>query len=423
MVSNMSNLHNKQSKNTYSGMNKKEKEVVFRESKRVPSTTYATFSFYNYPAKFIPQVITYVLDRYAHPGMKVFDPFAGYGTAGLVSKIYGYDYELWDLNPLLETLHDIAILKPKKIDTEEVLKQMANSDERFVPQWSNLHYWFPEEFLQFLYKVWGFYHSCTDTYVKLLLTIPLLNTTRHFSYDDMQRQKLSKSPKSKKRIDSLLSQNWQSQFYQMLKKSIERVQKGMHEYWELSPKKVGSIVKGGVDSFTMELGEEKDILITSPPYLQSQEYIRQAKINLFWLGYSENEVKKLSKLEIPYRNIEPQPIYSETFSKYKEKIEKPHLRKTFDRYFWGTLGTLSRLQDRISSYLFLLVGRTSMQGQPIPIDHILAEHFTSMNWEHKVTLIDKIKSRRMFKYGNNPASNSKDERTKTENLVVLKRKN
>lgn len=419
----MSNLYNNRLKNRYPVVNKKEREVVFRESKRVPTTTYATFGLYNYPAKFIPQIITYVLDRYAHPGMKIFDPFAGYGTAGLVSKVYGYDYELWDLNPLLEIFHDIATLKPKKIDIEEVLGQMANSEEKFVPQWSNLHYWFPEEFLQFLYRVWGFYHSCTDKYIKLLLTIPLLNTTRYFSYDDMQRQKLSKSPKSKKRIDSLLSQNWQFQFYQMVRKNIEKVQKGMYEYWELSPKRVESIVKGGVDSFTMRLEEEKDILITSPPYLQSQEYIRQAKINLFWLRWSENEVRKLSKLEIPYRNIEPQLICSETFSKYREKIEKPHLRETFDRYFWGTLGTLSRLQDKISSYLLLLVGRTSMQGQSIPIDHILIEHFTSMNWEHEVTLIDNIKSRRMFKYGNNPASNLEDKRTKTENLVVLKRKN
>ena len=253
----MSNLYNNRLKNRHPVVNKKEREVVFRESKRVPTTTYATFSFYNYPAKFIPQIITYILDKYAHPGMKIFDPFAGYGTAGLVSKVYGYDYELWDLNPLLEIFHDIATLKPKKIDIEEVLGQMANSEEKFVPQWSNLHYWFPEEFLQFLYRVWGFYHSCTDKYIKLLLTIPLLNTTRYFSYDDMQRQKLSKSPKSKKRIDSLLSQNWQFQFYQMVRKNIEKVQKGMYEYWELSPKRVESIVKGGVELYYETRGRKR----------------------------------------------------------------------------------------------------------------------------------------------------------------------
>ncbi len=73
----------------------KEQEVNFRKlTKDIPSTTYATFALYRYPAKFIPQVIAYTLRRYAHPTMTVFDPFAGYGTVGVVSKIYGHDYEL-----------------------------------------------------------------------------------------------------------------------------------------------------------------------------------------------------------------------------------------------------------------------------------------------------------------------------------------
>ncbi|MBS7251898.1 MAG: hypothetical protein KIH08_15105, partial [Candidatus Freyarchaeota archaeon] len=63
----------------------------------IPTTTYGTFSIYKYPAKFIPQIIAYILKEYAKPGMKVFDPFAGYGTVGVVSRVYGYDYELWDL--------------------------------------------------------------------------------------------------------------------------------------------------------------------------------------------------------------------------------------------------------------------------------------------------------------------------------------
>ena len=81
---------------------RKEREVSFRKlTNDIPSTTYATFALYRYPAKFIPQVIAYTLRRYARPGMTVFDPFAGYGTVGVVSKIYGLDYELWDLNPFL----------------------------------------------------------------------------------------------------------------------------------------------------------------------------------------------------------------------------------------------------------------------------------------------------------------------------------
>ena len=49
--------------------------ILFRNTiPEIPSTTYGTFSIYKYPAKFIPQVIAYVLKRYAKPGMKIFDP-------------------------------------------------------------------------------------------------------------------------------------------------------------------------------------------------------------------------------------------------------------------------------------------------------------------------------------------------------------
>lgn len=401
---------------------KREKVLFRRLAEDIPSTTYATFGLYRYPAKFIPQVIAYVLKRYGLPGTSVFDPFAGYGTVGIVSRIYGCDYELWDLNPLLKTFHEIATLEPKEVEAGELLQQIATSDKEFIPQWSRLRYWFPQEFLPLLFKVWGYYHSLNDVYLKLLLTIPLLKTSRYFSYDDMQRQKLSRSPKSERRVNSLLACDWKTKFFEMFEEESRRVLKGIQEYWTLSPKQTGAVIKSGVDTLTMELGEEKDILITSPPYLQSQEYIRQAKMDMFWLGYSEDEVRRLSKLEIPYRDVEPQPIHSETFLRCRKEIREDHLREVFNRYFWGVLGALTRLHKKVRSHLFLFVGRASMRGRPVPIDRIFAEHFTSLGWVHEATMVDTIVARQMFSYRINPATGLKDNRTPTESLVILRRK-
>lgn len=111
------------------------KEVLFRTLvEDIPSTTYATFGLYRYPAKFIPQVIAYVLKRYGRSGMSVFDPFAGYGTVGVVARVYGHDYELWDLNPMLKHLHNVATMKPPRdVDIESLLSKMARSQQEFVP--------------------------------------------------------------------------------------------------------------------------------------------------------------------------------------------------------------------------------------------------------------------------------------------------
>lgn len=399
-----------------------ERKVIFRDLVDFPSTTYGTFGLYRYPAKFIPHVIAYVLKNYAQPNMKVFDPFAGYGTVGVVSRIYGYDYELWDLNPMLKLLHNVATLEPEGVDVKELISRMSNSREKFVPDWSKLDYWFLKEFLPLLHKVWGFYHSLDDEYLQLLLAIPLLKVTRYFSHDDMQRQKLSKSPISEERMVSLLTSDWKTKFFNMLERELSKVVEGISDYWTLFPKQTKATIKAGIDVLTTNLEEEKDILITSPPYLQSQEYIRQAKMDLFWLGYSEEKIKELGKLEIPYRDVKPQPIRSETFSLFRSSIEEDHLKRVFDRYFWGVLGALTNLQEKISSYLFLFVGRASMGGKAIPLDRIFAEHFIELGWTHEETLVDTIVARRMFSYRVNPATNHSDNRTKTENLVVLRRK-
>ncbi len=401
--------------------NGKSKKVLFRELIQFPSTTHATFGLYRYPAKFIPHVIAYTLENHAESGMKIFDPFAGYGTVGVLSKIYGYDYELWDLNPMLKVLHSIAIMKPIDVNIKDILREIASSKEEFIPQWSRLQYWFPKEFLPFLYKVWGYYHSLDDKSIKLVLTIPLLKTTRYFSYDDTQRQKLSKSLKSEGRVNKLLLSDWRSKFLEMLEIETMKVINRIQEYWMLSPKNTKAVIRDGVDSLEEHLKEKKDILITSPPYLQSQEYIRQAKLDLFWLGYTEEKIKALSKLEIPYRNIEPCPIFSKTFSKYRNEISEQHIAKVFDRYFWGILGSLTRLQEKISTYLFLFVGHTSARGRSIPLDKIFIEHLTNFGWLHQLTLVDTIVSRRLFSYSVNPATGIKDLRTAVENLVILKR--
>jgi hypothetical protein len=110
-----------------------ERKIVFCNEVSLPSTRYATFSLYRYPAKFIPHVISYVLEKYGRPNTKVFDPFAGYGTVGVVSKIFGYDYELWDLNPILEVLHSVATLEPEHVDVKELVSQAATFDGKFVP--------------------------------------------------------------------------------------------------------------------------------------------------------------------------------------------------------------------------------------------------------------------------------------------------
>lgn len=160
----------------------KKSPIIFRNSiPEIPSTTYGTFSIFKYPAKFIPQVIAYVLKEYAENGMEIFDPFAGYGTVGLVSKVYGYNYELWDLNPIIETIHKTALIAKPKINILEIIENIKQSKEEFIPKWSNLEYWIPEKFLPLISKSWGFFHFLSILIKKDIIFFKI--KFEHFSFN------------------------------------------------------------------------------------------------------------------------------------------------------------------------------------------------------------------------------------------------
>lgn len=398
--------------------------ILFRNTiPEIPFTTYGTFSIYKYPAKFIPQVIAYVLKKYARPGMRVFDPFAGYGTAGLVARVYGYDYELWDLNPIIEVIHKTATLKKSSIKLQnliELLEAIKNSQKEFIPKWSNLNYWFPEEFLSILSKTWGYVHSLPED-TRYFFLIPLLNTTRYFSWSDETVHKLYKSKYSRKKLENLLKGSWEVKFYRMLRDEVFKLFNKICEYEKLNPKSVNFKIKSGVDTLETQLDESANILITSPPYLQAQEYIRSTKLELFWLGYNEDYIKNLSKKEIPYRDVNEIEIYSKKYHEFKEKIKENHLRTLYERYFKAILNAFSTLGEKVENYMCIFVGPAKIRATPIPIDDIVVEHLQKFGWKHEVTYIDKILSHVMFESNINPATGIKDSRIKTEHLVILKK--
>jgi hypothetical protein len=396
-------------------------EILFRKLSTFPSSHFGVFSLYKYPAKFIPQVPAFVMENYAKKGIKVFDPFAGFGTVGYTARLYGFDYELWDLNPLLEHLHSLCEIKPKPLDKSLIAKIKAHPPE-FIPKWPNLSYWHPEEFLHLLSKAWGFYHSA-DEFTKKLLLVPLLKLTKYFSYADEKLHKLYKSKHAKEKVERLLKEDYQGLFYSMLEKELEKVLQKLSEYQTLSPQKVHCTVKAGVDVLEEDLKEPVNILITSPPYLQAQEYIRSTKLELFWLGYTEEYIQNLSRKEIPYRKAPAIEVLSETYHTYRKAIEERYLLELYDSYFFAVLSTLERLSQKISDYMFVFVGPAKIRGREIPIHEVILQHLSAKGeWKHERTYIDRILSRVMFRAKKNPATGLEDGRMDKEFLVVLRRR-
>lgn len=390
------------------GIQSKYEKVYFKRLYDFDSS-YATHNLYPYPAKFIPHVVRFFLEKYTKPGQWVFDPFAGSGTVGIEAELTGRNYILWDINPMLDIIAKASTwkgdLKLPEVDFDY--------EKRFIPRWENLFYWHPKEFVDQLSRLWGFYHDNPNP----LLAIPLMKVTKYFSYAELEFPKLYKSRKAVERVQGLLSGNWREKMRDMLRAETERVLKKVEEFQRLA-KGSNGIVKAGVNSLSEPI-PEVDAIITSPPYLQAQEYIRTFKIELYWLGY---DPKKYSSYEIPYnKEVRPIEVKSETFIKYRQIVEgfnHEGLMRIYDTYFFSILSFFEKVKAKT---IGVFVGPVKIRNVRIPIDEIIKEHLESKGFIHEKTYIDTILSRKIKEVKYNPATGLIDERTPTEHLLILSR--
>jgi len=401
-------------------------KISFRELvPEIPSTTYATHCIHYYPASFIPQVVRYCINKFTNPQDWILDPFAGSGTVGVESFITKRNATLVDINPLTSWFIKAKLLVPQenaKFEMEQLLlDSIAYDGKPFVPRWANLRYWHPPVVVNFLTKLWGYFHYECDSYLKPLLAFALLDVTRFLSYADDQVPKLFKSKKKIRKLNRLLKTNWNETAIKRYKRTAEKY---LFASFELK-----TYVKGEKPS--IEVYSPKDIeiwnptrnyklVITSPPYLQAQEYIRSSKIDLYWLGYDDKKIRRLSKLEIPYR-LPKGKVHTPTLDLTREKLVKmrrPDLLRLFDSYFYFILTNFLKVSKNIlpEGRLCIFVGSAKIAGIKVPLWKIIGEYFQNYGFEVENVLEDKIVSRKLFSYRNNLNPSG----IPSEYLIILK---
>ncbi|MBU4000393.1 site-specific DNA-methyltransferase, partial [Patescibacteria group bacterium] len=83
-------------------------------------TAYITHGYHRYPAKFIPQIVSRLAEKYTRVGDFIIDPFGGCGTTLVESKVMGRPSIAVDINPVavLITKAKITAIDPVKIEKE-----------------------------------------------------------------------------------------------------------------------------------------------------------------------------------------------------------------------------------------------------------------------------------------------------------------
>ena len=402
--------------------------VSFRELvPEINDTGYLTHAIYAYPAKFIPQIVRYAINTYTKERDWIVDPFAGSGTVGVEAYLCKRNAILFDLNLLLNHIMPLKVYRSKErlheVDLHKLLEGMRESKHQFMPAWSNVAYWYPPEILEVLSHYWGFINNTDDGIYAPIIKSALLKVSKRFSYTEDRTPKLARSKRKLQAIEELLKENWREQLDEMLQSLSLKTLRNLNDFVVYTQQHhledSGQVeFHGGVDSSNVAVPRVCDALITSPPYLQAQEYIRSTKMELFWLGHTEGEVQALSRLEIPYRKAD-RMIQTETLDKVREMLTRDDLRKRLDSYFCHTVNALenSMCQLKLNAAACIFVGNPRIDGISVEIWRILVEYFTERGWTFEKVYEDRIKTRKLF----GARKNKNPDGMKSEFLLILRK--
>ena len=402
--------------------------VSFRDLvPEIDDTGYLTHAIFAYPAKFIPQIVRYAINTYTKEADWIVDPFAGSGTVGVEAYLCKRNAVLFDLNLLLNHIMPLKVYHGKErlhqADLHKLLEGMRESSHQFTPAWSNVDYWYAPEILAVLSQYWGFIYKTDNDVFFSIIKAALLKASKRFSNTEDRTPKLARSKRKLNAIEELLKEDWREQLDEMVHSLSLKTLKSLNDfvmYTRQHQKKNAPEIQwqGGIDSSYITVPRECDALITSPPYLQAQEYIRSTKMELFWLGHTEEEVRELSRLEIPYRKAD-RIIQTETLDNVREMLTRDDLQKRLDSYFCHTVNALENAMDQLkpNAAACIFVGNPRIDGITVELWRILAEYFTERGWTFEKVYEDRIKTRKLF----GARKNKNPDGMKSEFLLILRK--
>ncbi len=251
-------------------------------------TTYITHGYHRYPAKFIPQIVSRLVNNFTKKGDLVVDPFGGCGTTLVESKAMGRLSVGVDINPVavLITKAKITPIKPIRLEQEFVnLKNKLGFYNDIthirVPEHERIDYWFkPKEKreLSFLYTeisklkdqdIRDFFYCAFSNILK--------NCSIWLQKSNKPTRDLNKTPSDPfktfiKQVRMMLKGN--AQFYDILEKN---------NYLSISTKVVCT------DARTIPVkNDTSKLIVTSPPYVTSYEYADLHQLTALWMEYAKD---------------------------------------------------------------------------------------------------------------------------------------
>jgi len=263
----------------------------------------------SYPSKIKPSIAYHLVTLFSKPNDVVLDPFSGVGTIPFEACLNHRNGIGIDLSPLAFHVTNAKVHKVDKSKVDDEIKRLENAisepDKIEIIDCEAKSFYHPFTFCEILAARNYFLNSEVTPVRSFVFSclLHILHGNRPYALSRRSHNLIPIPPKGDFVYKSLI------------KSLTEKTDRMLKE--ELS----SEFIEGGSynnDACNMKLEPNSiDVIITSPPFLGTTEFLRQNRIRLWFCGWGKDDLIKLKK--------------NSNFFEYNGLTLYPRIFKEFDR--------------------------------------------------------------------------------------------
>ena len=381
----------------------------------------------------IPQIARKLLKEYGSESGWLLDPYCGTGTSLVEASLFGMHSVGCDINPLVRL---IATAKSTPICLSTLDKTLNRLNDHLfqiefqenkipdapIPNILNLAYWFSEESIRYLAYLRAWINKVEDEAVRNFVQVAFSETVREVSYTRNGEFKLYRMPAQK-------LEGFKPDIFGIFSKKLSRNRLGLAAFLEKRKNVEVSVSEANTVHGELPMPRPLggyDIVITSPPYGDSQTTVAYGQYSRFaaeWIGLPN--ARKIDKLAMGGQYAK-ETLTNSSISPAIDKIRLVDEKRASEvSAFYIDLGTsINSIVQVLSprATICYVVGNRRVKEVMLPTDEFVVDAFRQHGFTHKATIVRNIPNKRMPK--KNSPSNVVGETSTTmheENIVICQR--
>ena len=350
-------------------------------------TAYITHGYHRYPAKFIPQVVSRLVEKYTKPGDLVVDPFGGCGTTLIESKVMGRPSIGVDINPVA-----VLITKAKKtaVVPYKLEKYFSKLKTRITffnkntkiktPEHERINYWFKLEGKRKLAFLFSEIAKIRNRGVRDFFYCGFSNILKNCS---IWLQKSNKPTRdlNKKPADPFIA----------FSRQVKVMLRGNADFFNLLQEK--KCLKTSCNVYCTDArkipaakSNSVSLIVTSPPYVTSYEYADLHQLTALWFEYAKDlgDFRKRF-IGTAYHKKKNLVLNSKIAENIKKELSKKY-KKTAENvstYFSEMNQVFEEMKRMLKKggRTCIVIGNTSLKGVEILNAEVFVEQLQNLGFK------------------------------------------